>query len=57
MEDPFRNLRFIYFEDDDTNFFPRTESEEIRKVVDRYIKKTEPKFYIVSTDDKYKKSD
>lgn len=53
MKDPFHSIKFIYLEDyDDTNFFPRRESEEIRKVMDRYIKKTEPKFYIVNTDKK-----
>ena len=52
MKDPFNNIKFIYL--DDVNFFPKRKSEEVRKVVERYIKKTKPKIYRLSTD---KKSD
>lgn len=42
MEDPFKNIKFIWEFYDDINFFPRKEQEEVRKVVERYIKKTKP---------------
>jgi hypothetical protein len=44
MEDSFKNIKFfIPFDDSLSDFFPKKDSEEIRKVVERYIKKTKPK--------------
>jgi hypothetical protein len=52
MKDPFENVKIIWEFYDDINFFPRKESEEVQKVVERYIKKTKPKIYRLSTDNK-----
>ena len=43
-------MKYLWEFYDDINFFPRKESEEVRKVVEIYIKKTKPKIYIVSTE-------
>ena len=48
MKDPFDNVKIIWELYDGVNFFPRRESKEIQKVVERYIKK--PKIYRLSTD-------
>lgn len=44
MKDPFEKIRHTLIIDDDTysDFFPKREQEEVRKVVERYIKKTKP---------------
>lgn len=53
MKDPFEKVRwtFSFLDDSYSDFFPRREQEEVRKVIDRYIKKTKPKIFIMSTDE------
>jgi hypothetical protein len=44
MEDPFKKVKFfIPLDDSLSDFFPKKEQEEVRKVVARYIKKAKPK--------------
>jgi hypothetical protein len=51
MDDPFKNMILPLYILDDTysDFFPKKKSEEVRKVVERYIKKTKP-FFVIKSD-------
>lgn len=51
MDDPFKNGKLIFplFDDTFSDFFPKKEQEEIRKVFERYIKKTKPFQNMVSS--------
>ena len=54
MEDLFKNVKlplYIILDDTYSDFFPNKELEEkVRKVAERYIKKTKPKIIIKSSD-------